>query len=879
MRSPFSPKTGSWEIEWPGRVSRHDLVYLSPPLDPMQGIPLGNGDVGALCWLEESRLILALNKCDLWDDAPFGRFHNWKPEEEEHSTTLRHAGRLTVDYKLPVFDPFYLSDFRGRLSLADASASISASSPLGTVSITLFVSHGEGIVCLRMQSRLKEEVPVELRLERYGSRTFSHWYAQVNRDPTIGLEGTSTACDESGAYLSHRLSTGAFAVGLRVIQASGGVTYAREHSHCAMAAVAPQATEELSAIVGISSPSGASAPEKDATAEVKELLDRAEETGVEGLLRNHCQAWKGFWSRSLMECGDDYLDNLWHLTMYYACASQRGPYPGRFINGLWGWNRDVQNWCFYFHWNQQELYWPLNAAGHHDLVSGYLEYRFASLEPARQDAREVFGSEGAVVSDVCDRRGFNSASEFLNHTPVAQIAMDFLRQYRYTGDRDFLERRAAPYILEAARFFSSLFQKEPDGRYHAREATGYEGWIKLSDCISELVYGRVLLQAAIEIAQELRLAEPKLPQWTDIVEKLAPLPLVDAEESCIARDGGVLSYRRGFFQGEEAPSVRLLAAGFGIEEKRLLSSKIPNPRKAASFEDPDAILLAFQANDTPSSFIQEDMKVFDGIFPFVEYSAVYPSGFVGLSQKGTELFKTAEATAKLYAPDCMGWDPLPLVLARLGLGRELGMILANWPKRWQFFCNGFGHYGPKDFMRADSALRFRTNKVRDTASKDGRTFLFPSWPFRHMGMESMSVLSAAMNEALLQSHGGIVRIAPATWTDRPSRFTLHAEGGFVVSAEIEARKPLWVSVEARQGGPCRLENPWGTAHVLKNGRYAGAGDDAILILDCEAGDFLMLGPEREGVESWELVPHEPSENGGPKTDSSGKAQLGLPRMF
>src|ERR1035437_3549951 len=120
MESAFNPETGAWELAWPERITQHDLVYLSPPSDPMQGIPLGNGDVGALLWCESNRIIIALNKCDLWDDAQFGRFHYWDPNEEEKSTTLRHAGRLIVDFGVPLLDPFYLKDFEARLDLASA---------------------------------------------------------------------------------------------------------------------------------------------------------------------------------------------------------------------------------------------------------------------------------------------------------------------------------------------------------------------------------------------------------------------------------------------------------------------------------------------------------------------------------------------------------------------------------------------------------------------------------------------------------------------------------------------------------------------------------------------------------------------------------------
>ena len=100
--SAFIPKEFQWDIEWPGRVSQYDLVYKSPPVDPMQGIPLGNGDIGVLFWCEDSKIIAAVNKSDLWDDATFGPFHNHSGKEEDYSTTQRHACRIIIDFKLPL---------------------------------------------------------------------------------------------------------------------------------------------------------------------------------------------------------------------------------------------------------------------------------------------------------------------------------------------------------------------------------------------------------------------------------------------------------------------------------------------------------------------------------------------------------------------------------------------------------------------------------------------------------------------------------------------------------------------------------------------------------------------------------------------------------
>jgi hypothetical protein len=115
ISSAFDPKKFEWNIAWPGRVSQYDLVYKSPPVDPMQGIPLGNGDVGALMWCEDSKIIVVVNKCDLWDDAIPDKTDNWKNEKDETATTQRHACRITIDFKFPVFNTLYLSDFIARL--------------------------------------------------------------------------------------------------------------------------------------------------------------------------------------------------------------------------------------------------------------------------------------------------------------------------------------------------------------------------------------------------------------------------------------------------------------------------------------------------------------------------------------------------------------------------------------------------------------------------------------------------------------------------------------------------------------------------------------------------------------------------------------------
>jgi hypothetical protein len=221
------------------------------------------------------------------------------------------------------------------------------------------------------------------------------------------------------------------------------------------------------------------------------------------------------------------------------------------------------------------------------------------------------------------------------------------------------------------------------------------------------------------------------------------------------------------------------------------------------------------------------------------------------------------------------------VLARLGLAGEMRKIMDNWPSRWQFYCNGFGHYGPRDIMKADAALRFRTTLVKDVFLPEGQRekHPFPAWPFRHMGMESMSVLACAMNESLLQSYDGIIRVAPAMTKEQNARFTLHAVDGFVVSTEIKGGKPAWISVRSLLGKSCRIENLWPKSYLYKNGKKSGYFEQRIIEFLTHKGDIFMIVPEEKMMGNWKTMPVEYRKNENPKTASCGKAGLGLPRMF
>ena len=861
IQSPFKPKTATWDIAWPGRVSQYDLVYLFPPVDPMQGIPLGNGEVGVLFWCEDSKIIAVVNKSDLWDDAKFGPFHNWDGAEEDLSTTQRHACRIVIDFKLPIFNTLYLSGFKAKLNLADGSLILEGESAFGKVSLKAFVDHQTGLLFYDVKSDLNENIPLEIAVERFGSRTFSHWYHQINRDATIGVSGTETLADDDGAYITQKVASGTFGVGGSVIQKNRlTVNYSRDHSHSATIKLSGSREKSAQLTFSVTSPING-----DPINELKNSFLAVKAKGMESYQAANAEIWKEIWNRSLMDYGDDYLNALWHLTMFYANASQGGKYPGRFNNGIWSWSRDVQNWNFYFHWNQQQNSWPLNASGFHELVTPYLDFRFNSLAEAQKDALKLFNSKGAFISDVTERRGYNSSGEKINHTPIAEIALDFWRQYQYTGDKKFLLEKALPFMTEAARFYESILEKEADGKYHAKEGSGYEGWIKLKDGLTELTYANALFGATLAALKEAKTILPEAEKWKDILGHLAPLPVLKNDEETIKTDGSGFRMNRGFFKGEPAPTNKILAAGYGIKEQKMLV--VYNP-----VGNSDTI--------TSRYYPRNGLKLLDGIFPSVPSSPVFPSGVIGLSQKGDSLFKLATATTLLYGSEITGWDPTSVVMARLGMAKELAIDLERFPGRWQIYCNGWGHWGLEEEVNKDAEWFFRTNKVKDVASKSEETFPLPMWPFRHMSMEATSVLTTAMNESLLQSYDGILRIFPAFPANKTGRFTLHARGGFIVSSEIKSGEVQWICIKSLLGNPCKLALPWETGIIQSNLKNSGqkiSGD--LAEFRTKPNEILFILPDGKDLKGWISTTENPLPNEKVRYHSSGKTRLGIPRMF
>lgn len=107
------------------------------------------------------------------------------------------------------------------------------------------------------------------------------------------------------------------------------------------------------------------------------------------------------------------------------------------------------------------------------------------------------------------------------------------------------------------------------------------------------------------------------------------------------------------------------------------------------------------------------------------------------------------------------------------------------------------------------------------------------------GIETTSAVPGTINEMMMQSYEGIVRIFP-NWDKKMngSFENLRAYGAFLVSSSMENGKIGTVTIKSEQGRPCKVENPWPEKKVTikRNGRRWKVYDGKVFSFKTRQGD-------------------------------------------
>lgn len=824
-------------------IRRHNVIYETPPAEGWEGFPLGNGSLGGPLWTNSHGFVFQVNHTDSYELPD--------PENlDEPWAILRSCGRLTMEYAVPFQDWLYLRDFQGRLSLSDATADFVSRSAFGDFQTLGYVLADSPVVVFDCRADYSATLggngaPVRINLEHWGSRVCGWWYTRLSGDAGAGLGDCSAYVDGQDICIDIPFRGVSVSLRCRVIGAESSARVV--HGHQASIEVASSARQDFQILLACVTSHSVSDPAEAARAAIEAAAAKSDR------LSSHREWWRAYWNRSFLKVGNDYYENLYYLHLYLMGCSARGKFPPLFNGGLWIWNHDVRNWVNPHHWNEQQPHWCLAAANRVDLLMPYLE-TYSALRYEGLKMAERKGYKGMLWSEMHDFFGRqlseSSPSMMDNFTPAAQISLFFWWHYQFTGDIVFLGAKGYPFLRSVAEFYVNWISwNDVTQQYELPLASTYEderrdddgNLMRFTNSITNLGMIRAVLSALIEASTILDLDEEPRATWQHILSHLPPF----------------------------------ITNGRDVDRGVILGSGLLNGREVPEKED---------HNHGPL------------------FCPIVPAGVIGLKDAGTELLSAARNTLVTYHSDSNAITPTVMVAARLGLAKEAVKRMDSMVRNLQQFSTGmffnldhwfiysrrapvglseWGHHDMADFQRdyiVDRTCRFSQVSVSETDDRPAHFADVSTKHFTQPGLESLGHFAAGIQEMLLQSHEGEIRVFPAVPDDWEGAFSLLAAGGFeIASHRVAFQPPSFISITSRLGGLCAIVSPWEEGARLSKGdaKVIDQGSGRIAFETLPGGLYTLIA---KGASSEETAIHyESLINNHPKRYK--EATIGTVREF
>ncbi|PKL81482.1 MAG: hypothetical protein CVV24_15035 [Ignavibacteriae bacterium HGW-Ignavibacteriae-3] len=116
-----------------------------------------------------------------------------------------------------------------------------------------------------------------------------------------------------------------------------------------------------------------------------------------------------------------------------------------------------------------------------------------------------------------------------------------------------------------------------------------------------------------------------------------------------------------------------------------------------------------------------------------------------------------------------------------------------------------------------------------------------NFTYRPFTLEGNFAFASALQELLLQSFNGVIRIFPATPWDEASFENLRAEGAFLISAKKNNGAVVSVKIYSEKGEKIRMENPFDAKFKLNGKEFTPViNEDNVFEMDTKIGDLIEM---------------------------------------
>ena len=471
--------------------SQKDLVlwYRQPAEEWNEALPVGNGRLGAMVFGGVDREHIQLNEETLWDGGP--RDTN-NPEALEalpvvqrllfegknaEATEMASKKMMGVPHRIKSYqslgdlilefpDAAESTDYRRELDLDTGIARTTYRQADACFSRDVFASAADQALIVRLECDKPGRISFDASLTRVQDAS-----AKAISNSAIMLHGQ---CGDEGMR---------FAACLQVIPEGGSVSATADKLNVNGADAATLILSAATSYINQKDANG------DPEALCKNALDVVRDKPYNAILAAHIEDHRRLFRRVELDLGTTDAVNLptderlaavkggaddpqlfvlyFQFGRYLLMGSSRpGCLPAN-LQGIWNehmnapWNSD-----FHTNINLQMNYWPAEVCNLAECHAPLFDYMDTLVEPGSRTAKIHYGAGGWVVHHLSDVWGFTTPADGVHGIwPVgaAWLCQHLWEHYRFSGDGEFLEKRAYPLMKGAARFILDFLVEAPEG--------------------------------------------------------------------------------------------------------------------------------------------------------------------------------------------------------------------------------------------------------------------------------------------------------------------------------------------------------------------------------------------------------------------------------
>ena len=415
---------------------RSHLTLQAPITRWDEAIPIGNGLIGGLLWGEKARLVLSLDRGDLWDERLPDAYHavDWTWATMQQLVRSNSMARFHAMFD----DPYEETPYPTKLPGGRLVIERDGSDTVKQFSLDLTRAEARAVFATdTVRAVALAQSPVML-IRVAGT-------VRVHLEPSAGVAKLKypSAMTTNDAYLQTAALGFSYAAVVRT----------RRDGRYTLIAVTLATSNES----------------KDPVATGRDRADAALRAGWAPAIATHRAWWQRFWATSSVTIPDSALQTHYDLVKYfYGAAARRGAPPVP-LQGVWTadegglppWKGDLHNDL-----NTQMTYLAAHAAGLDDAMRGWLDYLEGRLATFRRFTRQFYGVDGAIVPGVMTLGGVATAGwgmYSLSPTNAAWVAQSFYLHWHYTGDHRYLANHAYPFVKEVGTALAALLHPDSTG--------------------------------------------------------------------------------------------------------------------------------------------------------------------------------------------------------------------------------------------------------------------------------------------------------------------------------------------------------------------------------------------------------------------------------